>query len=407
MRMLHAKPRKKAVIIGGIVATIAIIAMGSILVLSFPLKTPAKTSTAITKSAPKKTTTKQTIRLIASGDMLAHDSINQQAQTENSYDYAPYFQNVKSIFSRADIRFCNQEIPTAAPVVGAVDGYPSFNAPIQFATDLSKVGCDVVNVATNHANDKGQAGIVATRNHWDTLQKKAIAGANRSIEEQRAVQYFSVKGSKFAFLAYNYESNNKALTPYGVNMFDEELMKAQLAEAKANNAYIVVSMHWGTEDSPGIDAAQQRWSQFLADHGADVVLGTGPHVIGPVKKLPKQGGGETLVWYSLGNLLSTQLKIEELIGGFAVMNYTIQGGKAQLESIGFLPTYMHYEWTKQQEMSQDLLARKNISLYTLDQAAEPMARSLHQTTADTQKQRIEAILKSGGVPLTMLTSQTY
>ncbi len=368
---------------------------------------PIKPQTKVVRTEKPAKEQPQTIRVIASGDMLAHDSINQQARTDSGYAYAPYFQNVKPVFASADVRFCNQETPTAAPNAGPVDGYPSFNAPIQFATGLSDVGCDVINLATNHANDKGQAGINVTRQQWDTLPKKAIAGANRSTEEQRAVQYFTVKGVTFAFLAYNYESNNKALTGYGVNMFDEALMKQQLNEAKSKGAYSIVSMHWGTEDSPGIDAAQQKWSQFLADNGADVVVGTGPHVIGPVKKLPKQGGGETLVWYSLGNMLSTQLKIEELIGGFAVMDYEVKGGALKLTRIGFLPTYMHYEWTPQQKASEDLLARKNIELYLLDQAAEPLSRSLHATTSEAQRQRIEAVLASGGVQVTPLTSSTY
>jgi poly-gamma-glutamate capsule biosynthesis protein CapA/YwtB (metallophosphatase superfamily) len=405
MQRLRVRPKKRIAIAFVVFLVVAAVIGCAAFLGNLPKKLPVKKPTSI-MSTPKQTKL-QKIRLIASGDMLAHDSINQQAQTANGYDYAPYFMHVKGIFASADIRFCNQEIPTAAPEAGAVDGYPSFNAPRQFAADLSKVGCDVVNVATNHANDKGQLGINATRNLWDTLDKKALAGANRSAEEQRSVQYFNVKGVKFAFLAYNYESNNKALTPYGVNMFDESLMKAQLSEARANGAYILVSVHWGTEDSPNIDATQQKWGQFLADNGADVVIGTGPHVIGPVKKLAKLGGGETLVWYSLGNMLSTQLKIEELIGGFAVMDYAIKGGNPQLESIGFLPSYMHYEWTAQQKANEDLLARKNIVLYPLDQAASPLSRSLHGTSVEQQRQRIEGILKSGGVPVTMLTPQSY
>lgn len=367
------------------------------------LKAPVVSqSTAKTKGK----STPQTIRMIASGDQLSHDAVNKNAKTSDGYDYKPFFSEVKPIFDKADIRFCNQEVPSASPAVGAVTGYPAFNAPIEFARDLSAVGCNVISVGTNHSNDKSQAGINATRDVWDKLPKLAIAGSNRSQAEQDKVSYFTVKGVKFAFLAYNYESNNKSLTSYGVNMFSEELMKQQLTEAKQNGAYTIVSVHWGTEDSPNIDSAQEKWSTFLANNGADIVVGTGPHVIEPVKKLPKQGGGETLVWYSLGNMLNTQLDTGGLFNGFAVMDFQIDNKKAVLKSISFLPTYMHYEWTAQEKASQNLLARKNLKIYPLDQAAEPLAKSQNNTTVEAQRSRIERTLNTY-TKVPMITSDQY
>jgi poly-gamma-glutamate synthesis protein (capsule biosynthesis protein) len=355
-----------------------------------------------TKQEPKVST----IRMIASGDEIAHDSINKYAKTANGWDYTQFFTNMKPVFDKADIRFCNLEIPTAAPEAGAISGYPVFNAPSEFSRDLSKTGCNVINTATNHANDKHQAGIDATLRIWDGLPKLAIAGTNRSLEDQQKVQYFSVKGVKFAFLAYNYQSNDSNKTTYAVNMFDEELMKKQLKEAQDQKAYIIVSVHWGTEDSEVIDSAQEKWSSFLAENGADVVIGTGPHVIEPVKKIPKSSGGETLVWYSIGNLLSTQLKVEELVGGFAVMDFEVKDNKPLMKDIGFLPTYMHYEWTPAEAAAQDLLARKNIKLCLLDQAAEPLAMSQNKTSVEIQTERVQKLLNTyTNVPI--LTSKKY
>lgn len=393
-----------------IISFITVLAIAAIIVaLTYYSRFKSSPQVRVTTSVKKQTkkpSTAQTIRLIASGDELAHDSVNQQAKTANGYDYTPFYSEVKFIFDKSDIRFCNQEVPSASPAVGSPIGYPSFNAPAQFATDLSKVGCNVINVATNHTNDKGQAGIDATLDHWDGLPKLAIAGANRSTQEQDKVRYFTLKGYKFAFLAYNYESNNKNLTGYGVNMFDEDLMRRQLAEAKSQGAYTLVSVHWGTEDSPGIDATQERWSTFLADNGADVVIGTGPHVIGPVKKLPKKDGGETLVWYSIGNMLSTQLKTEELIGGFVVMDFTVSNGKMTMKEPSFIPTYMHYEWTASEKAREDLLARKNLKIYPLDRSADAMSRSQIGTTVPMQTERVTKILNTY-TPVKILNSSDY
>lgn len=402
MQMPSNRKKKTILLVVAVLIVIVICIIGVIL-LSGRTSAPEH-STAI-KS--KNTEKPQTIRLIASGDELTHDAVNKNAKTANGYDYKPFFSEVKPIFDRADIRFCNQEVPSASPVVGSVTGYPAFNAPAEFSADLSAVGCNVINTATNHSNDKGQAGINATQDVWDKLPTLAVAGGNRSQAEQDKIRYFNVKGVKFAFLAYNYESNDKNLTSYGVNMFSEDLMKRQLSEAKQNGAYTLVSVHWGTEDSPDIDAAQEKWSAFMANNGANVVIGTGPHTLEPVKKLPKQGGGETLVWYSLGNMLNTQLDVGGLFNGFAVMDFQVdKDKKAQLKSISFLPTYMHYEWTAQEKAAQNLLARKNLKIYPLDKAAEPLARSQNNTTVQAQRSRIEKVLNTyTKVPI--ITSAQY
>lgn len=400
---LPAKRNKKKIFFIVMAAVFVTFCIAGAIVLSAKTDAPKKQAV---KVKSKKTNEPQTIRLIASGDQLTHDAVNKNAKTSDGYDYKPFFSEVKPIFDGADIRFCNQEIPTASPAVGPVTGYPAFNAPTEFAADLSAVGCNVINTGTNHSNDKRQAGIDATQDVWDKLPKLAVAGSNRSQEEQDKIRYFTVKNVKFAFLAYNYESNDNNLTSYGVNMFSEDLMKRQLAEAKKNGAFVLVSVHWGTEDSPRIDPAQEKWGKFLADNGADIVLGTGPHVLEPVKKLPKLGGGDTLVWYSLGNMLNTQLDVGGLFNGFAVMDFKIDKKTAQLESISFLPTYMHYEWTPQEKAAQNLLARKNLKIYPLDKAADALARSQNDTTVEAQRERIKSTLNTyTEVPI--ITSDQY
>lgn len=384
-----------------IIVLAALVVLGAFIYFSPKTKAPAERAT----KAKVHSSSSQLIKLVASGDELPHDSVNLNAKTTSGYDYTPFFSNVKPVFESADIRFCNQEVPSAAPAAGSVSGYPTFNAPTEFAHDLSAAGCNLINVATNHANDKGQDGINTTLDTWDSLPKLAIAGANRSVNEQQKVRYFKIKGVLFAFLAYNYETNNKNLTSYGVNMFDENLMTKQLAEANSKDAYTIVSVHWGTEDSPDIDANQEKWSIFLADHGADLVLGTGPHVLEPVKKISRFGG-QALVWYSLGNMLNTQLDVGGLVNGFAVMNFEVKDNKPYMKSLGFLPTYMHYEWTPQQKAQQDLLARKNLKIYFLDKAADPLAKSQNNTTVEVQRERVKTVLnKYMTVPI--LSSDHY
>lgn len=331
------------------------------------------------------------LRIIATGDQLPHETINLLARTGDGYDYTQFFEPVQFMFDSADVSFCNQEALSSGEEFG-VSGYPAINAPTEFARDLHAVGCNVIGLANNHINDKNQAAINKTLEVWDGLQPLAVAGANRSAEEQSAVRYFEVKGVKFAFVAYTDHSNRPSPATYSLNMMEEAFVASQMQEARAQADIVLVSAHWGTEYSPAINTAQTKWAEIFAANGADIVIGHGPHVIGPVQKLPKAGGGETVVWYSLGNMIATQLDVESQVGGFAVMDFGLSGDSPQLTSIGFMPTYTHYEWTADEKAREDLLKRTNLKIYPLDQATDPLARSQFGTTVDAQMSRITGVL---------------
>lgn len=336
---------------------------------------------------------KTMLRIIAAGDFIAHDALNAAAKTANGYDYAPFMKNFQPYFAKADVRFCVQGISAGGAAVGPIIGYPSFNAPVEFSRDMAGLGCNVINTGTNHSNDKGQKQINATLDGWDQLQNKnivAIAGTNRSAEERAKIRYFTSNGVKFAFLSYVTYNNTTPETPYGVNTFDENVARTEITEARKNADIILVSMRWGTEYSPDINPTQEKWAQLLADSGADIVFGHGQHVQGPVKKLPKAGGGETLVWYGIGNFLNAQIPPETLFNGIPVVDVDIATKK--VSNVAFLPFYMHYEWTTQQKAKQDLLARKNFMMYTLDQAADPVDRSQVGSTIDAQTKRLTDVL---------------
>lgn len=355
-----------------------------------------------TESPPPKLEASR-VRLIATGDMLPHDTVNQQAKTAESYNYRPFFSEVEKYFQAADVRFCNQEVPSAGTSLG-ISGYPTFNAPEQFARDLSAVGCNVISLANNHINDKGQAGIDKTLAVWSELKPLAVAGANRNATEQQTVRYFTVKGVTFAFVAYAEYSNNRSTTSYGINILNEQLVNTQLTEARKKADIVLVGVHWGVEYSPGISDVQERWANTFSKLGADLVFGTGPHVLEPVKRLPKAGGGETVVWYSLGNFLSTQLDIESLVGGFAIID--IDPTTKKISKIGFFPTYMHYEWTAEEKTREDLLKRKNLKIYPLNLAEEPLKRSQNNTTVAAQRGRVSDLLNIY-TPVTIVNSDQY
>lgn len=331
---------------------------------------------------------KTSLRLLATGDWIAHDAINQEAeQADGSYSYDAMLEPFKSQFAGSDVNFCNQATPAGGASFG-VSGYPVFNAPFEWLGAMKSLGCNLINTGTNHTNDKGQRVIDANLDQWDELGMLAVAGAGRDTEEMNKVRYFEKDGVKFAFVSYSTYSNLPNPNPYSLSRFEEPLVTNQMTEARANADIVIVSMRWGTEYSDAVNEAQKTQAQKLADLGADIVLGHGTHTLQAVDKLTGLDGRETVVWYGLGNFLNAQLETGGLTGCVADMQIDIATKK--IISNMCLPFYQHYEWTAEEKAREDLLARKNFLIMPLYNAAEWMAKSQLGTTVEEQMERVRA-----------------
>jgi len=380
--------RKWLFIAIGAIVLVAAVAIGAYLYISRPVTTNNPPVTTVSNEpAP---VSDGIVRMSAMGDMLAHDTINANARTGDGYDYARYFANILPAYVGSDVVFCNQEGLSSGEIFG-ISGYPSFNAPTKFAADLqSGAGCNAINLANNHMGDKGVSAIDATIDVWAGLKPLMISGANKTAADQENVSFATVKGIKFGFVSFMDFNNNTNTPDYSINDYhDEALVRRLVTQARTGADVVVVSMHWGTEDSNNVDMEQYNEAKLLSSLGVDVIIGTGPHVLQKTDVINRDDGGKTVVWYSLGNMLSSQLNIRELIGGIAGFDISKgSSGKVTVDNLTFTPTYMHYEWTAQQSAAGDLSARKNAMIYLLNSAAEPLSRSLFGTTVAEQKQYV-------------------
>jgi poly-gamma-glutamate synthesis protein (capsule biosynthesis protein) len=359
---------------------------------------PSKTQTAQAKDTSK-------ITLYATGDWIAHDSVNTAAkQSDGSYDYLPMINDFTSVFKTADIRFCNDPILNGGESLG-VTGYPKFNSPTEFVTDMGRFGCNLANTASNHSFDFTQANIDNSVTAWEKVPDVlAVAGENRSQAEHDAVHYFTVKGVKMAFLAYTAYINTDApvQNSYGVNVFSKDFAGRQIAEAKQNGArFVIASMRWGTEYSTTVNAEQRADAQWLADQGVALVLGHGSHELQPVTELTGSGGNKTLVWYSLGNFLNTQEPPATLFNGIAGLD--IDTRTLAISNVRYSPIYMHYEWTPAQAAADDTNARDNLHLYPLEKATDAMVAAQQlKTSVAAQRQRIQSTLNAEGLSIPLV-----
>ncbi|MDB5175998.1 MAG: CapA family protein [Candidatus Saccharibacteria bacterium] len=395
--------RRKTIITVFILIIVGLVALLVLRARHQPAKPAVNNTTpTVVKSPPK---ADPDISMLLTGDWIAHDSLNAAAKkADGSYDYLPLVKAYQPLFKQTDIKFCNDSILNGGQALG-ISGYPKFNSPTEFVTSMGQLGCNLVNTASNHSFDFTQANIDASVDAWASVPNMlAVAGENKTQAEHDQIHYFSEKGVKFAFLAYTAYSNTTPQNSYGVNVYSQAVAAAQIKEARTNGAQIViVSMRWGVEYSPTISAAQTTAAQFLADQGANLVLGHGPHVLQPVQELTGTSGNKTLVWYSLGNFVNTQEPPETLFNGVAFLK--IDPKTLAITTTGFVPFYMHFEWTPAQAKADDTNARTAVQMYLLENTTQQMINAQQlTTTVEAQKQRLTTTLNARGQNIPLLTS---
>ncbi len=123
------------------------------------------------------------------------------------------------------------------------------------------------------------------------------------------------------FLSYTYGTNGIPVPsdrPWLVNLLDETLVSADVAALRKETDLLVVAFHFGNEYARHPSAAQRRFASLALRNGADIVVGSHPHVlqrvfvsrdVSPVsgeRATPLSADRMTVVAYSLGNFISFQ-----------------------------------------------------------------------------------------------------
>lgn len=244
------------------------------------------------------------------GDALLHGAVYKQAETNGSYDFSGMVEVLSDIVANYDLAFYNQETILGGTELG-LSTYPQFNSPQEFGDAMMDLGFNLVSLANNHTMDRGQKALAASHEYW-AAQKALTAGSYASFEERNTVDVREVNGISYTLLSYTYGTNGIPVPEgkeYLCNVYTEEMLKEDIASARELVDVLIVSMHWGTEYTHTPTQTQKNLAQLLADLDVDLVIGHHPHVIQPVQWI-----GDTLVYYSLGNLISAQDGTPRLIG---------------------------------------------------------------------------------------------
>lgn len=295
-----------------------------------------------------------TVSILMVGDILLHTPVEESAlQNDGNYDFTAVFAQVRDEIQAADVAIVNQEVILGGQELG-ISGYPAFNAPYAAGDALVDAGFDIVCHGTNHALDKGKKGLLNCMNFWQTqYPDMAVLGIHESEEARQNIYIREQNGIRIAILNYTYGTNGIPLPedmPYGVDLLDKEQVESDLREAEEMADFTIVCPHWGTEYSLGISADQRKWTQIFLEGGADLVLGTHPHVIEPVEWVrDEEQDQEMLVYYSLGNFVNWTSGTGEgvanrMVGGMAQVTLVRdENGEVCIAEYDVTPLVCHVE----------------------------------------------------------------
>jgi poly-gamma-glutamate synthesis protein (capsule biosynthesis protein) len=153
-------------------------------------------------------------------------------------------------------------------------------------------------IGNNHIWDFGQEGLDET--------KKFLAENNigyfGDVKKKNEPISREIGGKKVAYVAFNQFLGETA-----------QSVAVKIRELKKTNDFVVLYAHWGTEYARKENASQKEWAHIFVDAGADLVIGSHPHVVEPVEIYKNK-----VIFYSLGNFVFDQYFSPETVEGLAV-----------------------------------------------------------------------------------------
>lgn len=260
-------------------------------------ETEAASTAAVAETEPED----PVVHLLFSGDVYFSSHVL------TAYDNAGGIHGVldeayRDEISRADIYMANQEFPFSDRGTPAPDKQFTFRVPPERVSMMHELGIDIVTIANNHTLDYGTDALVDT---CTTLENAGIpyVGAGANMDRAKQLETIEVRGRTIGFLAASrvypdtsWVANSKK--PGMVSGYDPSILLKEIEAAGEYCDYLVVYMHWGIERDEKPQEYQRTLGRQLIDAGADLVIGSHPHVLQGIEYYQ----GKPIV-YSLGNFI--------------------------------------------------------------------------------------------------------
>jgi poly-gamma-glutamate capsule biosynthesis protein CapA/YwtB (metallophosphatase superfamily) len=284
------------------------------------------------------------LSILFTGDIMGHDSQIAAAYEPDSdrYDYTFCFEYLEPLIQKADMAIGNLEVTFGGP---PYKGYPRFSSPDELCTALKDAGFDILVNANNHALDRGKEGLERTIR--TTAQGGIIMTGSFESEDQRDLRYPLIVEKNnilLAILNYTYGTNKLEPSPPNiVNYIDTAVIHVDIQKALAVRPdFIIACLHWGNEYEREANRSQEELARYLFKEGVDVIIGSHPHVVQPIKIICDEPDSSIsrLVVYSLGNFISNQRE-RYRNGGIIFELELIKSGKTNISGYSYLPVWVY------------------------------------------------------------------
>ncbi|GLC81319.1 CapA family protein [Lacrimispora brassicae] len=241
------------------------------------------------------------VHLLFAGDILLSSHVT------TAYDKAGGINGVLDEgylgeISGADIFMANQEFPFSDRGSAAPDKQFTFRLSPSRVSMMNEIGVDMVTLANNHSLDYGTDALVDTCTALDGAGIRYV-GAGPNMNRARQLETMEVNGKTIGFLGAsrvypdtNWVANSKK--PGMVSGYDPTILLEEVKKARESCDYVVVYVHWGVERDEKPQEYQRVLGKKIIDAGADLVIGSHPHVLQGIEYY----NGKPIC-YSLGNFI--------------------------------------------------------------------------------------------------------
>lgn len=331
------------------------------------------------------------LSLLFAGDVMAHSpQLDAAFNPEKSeYNFENSFRFVKPLISNYDLAIANLETTFGGEPYA---GYPQFCTPDNLGKALANAGFDILATANNHCADRSGKGIQRTIDIVEYFGMQHTGTFKDTINREDEYPLMVKRnGINLALLNYTYGTNGlKVPKPYIANYIDTAAIAADLRRADLYGPdFKIVFFHWGLEYQRQPNAEQRMLAKFCFEHGADLVIGSHPHVIQPIEEITYKYKGHKktgVVYWSLGNYISNQ-RNQYQDGGIMAhleLEKDSKTGETKLVNYGYIPGWVN----KSSRTTQKDYFIYPSSLYEMDTTLYEVIKAekykFKQFTADTR-----------------------
>lgn len=236
------------------------------------------------------------------GDTMFSGRVAEKLQIEG-FEYP--FVHIHEFLQNDDLSVLNLESPITTGGISAEDKQYVFESSPDITPYMAKAGIDVVNLANNHILDKGTDGLLDTFSHLDN-HGIAYIGAGKNKKTAYSPVYIERKGVKIALLGFSrvLPKMDWAAGRFSAGvaeMYNPKLAIEAVEEARKEADLVFVMTHWGKERVTKLEKHQTELAHALVDAGADLVIGSHPHVLQGIEHYKGKW-----IAYSLGNFIFTK-----------------------------------------------------------------------------------------------------